>query len=116
MRVYLKIFFISLLFVIPLKASANCQDMKILIDAAQIAVSEYETSTPEDDCLMCGYLLVGEEDPNLEKSNFKGNDLWKVPVFGDGEGCYGDVFLTVKANTCSIVEKPSFDGVTCTDE
>ena len=116
MQTYLKIFFINLVFISSSNASANCQDMQVLVDAAQIAVTEYETSTHEDDCLMCGYLLVGEEAPKLEKSNVKGNDLWSVPVIADGEGCYGDVALTVKAGTCTLVEKPTFYGVSCTDE
>ncbi|MBY0385336.1 hypothetical protein K2X05_09275 [bacterium] len=114
MNTYLKISIANLLFVASANAFANCQDTQILVDAAKVAIADYEASTPENDCLMCGYLLVDDE-PVLEKSNIKGTDLWNVPVVADGEGCYGNVTLSVKAGTCSIIEKPTFDGVSCTD-
>lgn len=114
MSTYLKIFLANLVFIASANAFATCQNTQVLVDAALVAIADYENSTPEDDCLMCGYLLTDE--PVLEKSNVNGTDLWNVPVFGDGEGCYGDVAITVKAGTCSLVEKPTFDGVSCTDE
>lgn len=114
MRFYLQTFFITLALLNSANALANCQDLQVISKAAELAIADYEKSTPEDDCLMCGYLLV--EEPTLEKANVKGNDVWNVPVVGDGEGCYGDVYVTVKAGTCTIVETPEFNGVSCTDE
>lgn len=114
MSIYLKTLILTFAFINSSNAFANCQNTQILLSAAQTAIADYEANTPEEDCLMCGYLLLDE--PVLEKSNVKGYDLWNIPVFGDGEGCYGDVAIKVEAGTCSIVETPSFDGVSCTDE
>ena len=114
MKLFLTIFIIGLSLVNPSNALAECNDLQVLVNAAQAALVDYETSTPEDDCLMCGYLSV--DVPVLEKSNVKGADLWNVPVYGDGEGCYGDIAVKVETGTCSIIETPFFAGATCSDE
>jgi hypothetical protein len=76
------------------------------IDAAKVADGE---DSPNEHLMLNG-------DPELSRKNLNGNDLWIVPVVIDGEGCYGQVKMTVKTGTCKLVGKPRFNGVTCTDD
>lgn len=121
MRIYLNLFAImSLVFIVAAQASAkntksskSCTDMQVLVTAAEQAIQEYKEYDEEEG--LSDYLMIGG-DPVLGTSSAKDKDLWTVPVVVDGEGCYGDVVITLEAGTCNIVGKPTFDGVSCTDE
>jgi hypothetical protein len=90
-----------------------CQDSQVLLGAAQGAIQDAMDNDVDDS--VSDYLVLAG-DPILENQNRSGKDLWSVPVVVDGEGCYGSVYITVKAGTCEIIEAPSFDGVSCTDD
>jgi hypothetical protein len=126
MRFHLSLFLIlSLVFIGSAQASGHkkstakkvikpCQDLQVLSDAAQESIDQAMANDTDD--TVSDYLILSGDAPVLEKSNIDGNDLWQVPVVVEGEGCYGNVDITVQAGTCTIVGKPSFSGVHCTDD
>lgn len=108
-------FITSFAFISSSQAAApkQCQDIESLVYAAQYTIETYMNSDVDES--ISDYIMLSG-DPEIDKANTKGKDLWSVPVVVDGEGCYGTVFITTKTGTCEIVGEPSFDGVSCTDD
>lgn len=116
MRFTLKIILTTCLLMVSTAQASNksCNDMKSLMDVAEKTIQAAMDADVNDE--VSDYLVLSGDDPEIKEKNVNGKDTWSVPVVVDGEGCYGDVSITVKTGTCKVDGEPSFSGVSCTDD